>query len=130
MNQIKELTREDWRTIRNGLDLLLRCKVGQLDEAFEVFYFEMIRRKEPKALVTFLRDMFRETVRKISERIWGNPNASYGIESLDDPIRQLIIQSDLRFCKYSDDLSKCPWYPNQCVSPTTGFCPKDPEKEK
>jgi len=138
MNQKRELTTEDWRTIRNALDLLLRCKLGQLDEAFNVFYFEIIRREEKKeprpgfasALARRLRDLFKKTTGDIATILWGSPNASYGVENLDDHVRQLIIQSDLRLCKCADDLSKCLLYPEQCASPTTGFCPKDPEKGK
>ena len=48
MNQIRELTKEDWGLFEKGVDLILRCQLGQLDVAFMEFFAEFSDRVEKK----------------------------------------------------------------------------------
>jgi len=144
MNQIRELTKDDWREIERSLDVRQRSKIGQLKiPLIEEFYYEFSSRLDDgdqvfvgRILTKEEKEILRENVLRainnaIDEiataafgRIFGSKHASFGVKSLNDPIRLLGIQATLRRCNFSDDLSKCPVYPNNCCAPTTGFCPK------
>jgi len=136
MNKKRELTDQEWRTIRNALDLYLRCRLGQLGDAFEVFYWEFRKRTEEndelypsqkEAMIAQLRETLERVKGEIGLSAFASKSASFGIKDLNDPIRQLIIQSDLRCCSYADNIEACPNYPNDCCAPTTGWCPKKKE---
>jgi hypothetical protein len=139
MNQKRELNEQDWRRIRNALDLYLRCQLGQLDEAFRIFMWEFEQRTKDdpdipdpykKERIDRVRWVLEKAEKEIAETAFGSPSTSFGIKNLEDPIRQLIIQANLRCCNFSDDLSKCPNYPIDCAAPTTGWCPAKNEGRK
>jgi len=136
MNQKRELNEQDWTKIRKALDLYLRCQLGQLNDAFEIFKWEFDQRFQEDSEVTpsqrqervaRLRTVLEKAQKQIAMTAFGSTTASFGVKSLDDPIRQLIIQADLRRCNFADDVTKCPDYPTNCASPTTGWCPKKKE---
>ena len=143
MEKIRELTKEDWRLIEKALDFLLRCRLGQFGVLFDEFLLEFISRinhdepnifgkvltkKEKNVLVDNVTDALENAKVEIAVAAFGallgSKDASFGIKSLDDPVRELGIQATLRRCNFSEDLSKCPFYPNNCHAPLTGFCPK------
>ena len=134
MNKKRELLAEDWRMIRNALDLNLRCQLGQLKVAFDIFAWEFEQRTnddpdipDPYKQETINRVKWAlyRAEKDIAMMAFRSNSASFGVKGLDDPIRQLIIQADLRCCNFEDDVEKCPYYPESCAAPTTGWCPKD-----
>jgi len=133
MNKERELNKEDWRRIRNAMDLYLRCQLGQLKDAFEIFKWEFDQRLQKDSEVTpsereervaRLRTVLERAEKEIGMAAFNSTSTSFGVKGLDDPIRQLIIQADLHCCNFHDDLSQCPAYPHNCCAPTTGWCPK------
>ena len=133
MNKERELNKEDWRRIRNAMDLYLRCQLGQLKDAFDIFKWEFVQRlqkdsevtpSEVEERVTRLRTVLERAEKEIGMAAFNSTSTSFGIKNLDDPIRQLIIQADLHCCNFHDDLSQCPAYPHNCCAPTTAWCPK------
>jgi len=136
MNQKRELNKEDWKTISDALDLYLRCQFGQFKDAFRIFMWEFEQRTKhdsdiseshKQSMINRVRFVVETAQKEIAMTAFGSANASFGVMGLDDPIRQLIIQADLRYCNFSDDVTKCPVYPTNCCAPTTGWCPKNPE---
>jgi hypothetical protein len=139
MNQKRELNKEDWARIRSALDLYLRCQIGQLKDAFQIFMQEFeertrencdINESHKQMDINRVKWALERAEKEISFTAFGSTSASFGVKSLDDPIRQLIIQADLRYCNFSDDVTECPEYPANCCAPTTGWCPKNSNKEK
>jgi len=138
MNQKRELNKTDWAKIRNALDLYLRCQIGQLKEAFQIFMWEFeqrtrensdINESQKQTDIKRVKWVLEKAEKEIALTAFGSTSASFGVKSLDDPTRQLGIQADLRCCNFSDDVTKCPDYPTNCCAPTTGWCPKK-DKQK
>jgi hypothetical protein len=138
MNKLRDLNEKDWGIISRALDLYLRCQLGQMGDAFDIFYWEFRERTEKRqdmsqsakeALIAQVKETLDRAKKEISLSAFASPYASFGVKGLEDPIRHLIIQADLRHCNYADDLNHCPDYKsNQCCAPTTGWCPKRVKK--
>lgn len=130
MNQKRELLVDDWRRIRNALDLNLRCQLGQLKVAFDIFEWEFEQRtnddpdiRDKRETINKVKRALERAEKEIALTAFRSDSASFGVKGLDDPIRQLIIQADLRCCNFADDVDMCPSYPKNCSAPTTGWCP-------
>jgi hypothetical protein len=139
MNLKEELTKEQWKMLEIFVDHYMRTRLGQIETVLRVFRLEFLECLESpdfpffggnvsEEYKKFIRHDVLEAIEQASYQIpksaFGSENASFGIKGLNDPIRLLGIQMTLRCCNFSDDLSKCPKYPEDCCAPLTGFCPK------
>jgi hypothetical protein len=130
MIELRELKKEDFKIIREALDLLVGCRLGRLEKAVQQFAMEAFLRtrdKDPakaQCLYTKIEEQGQVFTDELSKLVHGCPCTSYGVKSLDDPLRLLSIQMDLRICNFSEDLKQCPHYPNKCEAPLLAFCPK------
>jgi len=136
MDKIRNLTKEDFKIIRKALDLYLRCKSGQLAEAVDVYALEVALKGSKKQDGGFRELAQSAFIRKegalFQERIVKSIGSKFPDTSvpLDDPIRQLIIQMDLRSCVHSGELQKCKAYiEEQCSAPNTEWCSRRLPKE-